>query len=815
MTTMLQCLVILLLSGISLINAQRTFGGAFDGNDMLNANTGGVDDTLRGFDPNMRIPRFRNRRLGDLPRPLQMEVINSLIANGVRGSRVANGVVNGAGIRTGGVDINTRRFAANGAQGRGFGVDTFTATGTNGGGVGARRFTVNNRFGDTLSSTRIGRIPPATGGQTIDLGATRTNGRIGGRPGVRTTRLTGGMPRSGILGGLGSNVDDLFLDPVSGRRVLVRPVGVANNIVNQRTNGDGGIGGGVPDIPPMNGFRDMNGGRRFPTPTFAGGPQANFRRQQLPIFPPNGMTGPSRVSTMNEGFPNDRVSAFPFGGIQNDISNNMAPQPIDLSSLEPFPDLGNALTFDSVNPALFNTGMDSTSVDTDFRSIALPRGTINRDPIAPSVRRGSRININLRPLGPSGGTASAIDDMSRSRQFNVDGNVDIDIGVPTFNRRLTGIDIPDTRATIDMTSRVPTTSGRSETVRTTTRIDGGVSDVTGSRIDPIDNTIDGAGMAIDGSSVKTTTIKRTGSNGLVDSNSQGVITRTTTTTTRRLAEAGITGESAVSIEKQLQAIEQQLVAAAGVDRPVFAVIPMNDQANQADFNEFLRNMTNANQVNIIDRKSVSSINTDSRNNGIGVDGNSRSSITVDGGGVARDGISRVSESRSSSSSLFDSTNTVTRTSSGTGLGDSSLAGSGTGGSRTITKKTTIRRISPAGSDLGLDGFGTDFGTSSSTSVVGDIGTSMGNDIGTSFTGDIGTSMGGDIGTSFGTDGTQGGGFSTTRVETSGGMTGGSGIIDSSMTNTGLVDTSLPSSSVFATDMPVMNDVGSLPDPMLL
>lgn len=405
--------------------------------------------------------------------------------------------------------------------------------------------------------------------------------------------------------------------------------------------------------------------------------------------------------------------------------------------------------------------------------------------------------------------------MSRSRQFNVDGNVDIDIGVPTFNRRLTGIDIPDTRATIDMTSRVPTTSGRSETVRTTTRIDGGVSDVTGSRIDPIDNTIDGAGMAIDGSSVKTTTIKRTGSNGLVDSNSQGVITRTTTTTTRRLAEAGITGESAVSIEKQLQAIEQQLVAAAGVDRPVFAVIPMNDQANQADFNEFLRNMTNANQVNIIDRKSVSSINTDSRNNGIGVDGNSRSSITVDGGGVARDGISRVSESRSSSSSLFDSTNTVTRTSSGTGLGDSSLAGSGTGGSRTITKKTTIRRISPAGSDLGLDGFGTDFGTSSSTSVVGDIGTSMGNDIGTSFTGDIGTSMGGDIGTSFGTDGTQGGGFSTTRVETSGGMTGGSGIIDSSMTNTGLVDTSLPSSSVFATDMPVMNDVGSLPDPMLL
>lgn len=72
---------------------------------MLNVNTGGVDDTLRGFDPNMRIPRFRNRRLGDLPRPLQMEVINSLIANGVRGSRVANGVVNGAGIRNGGVDI--------------------------------------------------------------------------------------------------------------------------------------------------------------------------------------------------------------------------------------------------------------------------------------------------------------------------------------------------------------------------------------------------------------------------------------------------------------------------------------------------------------------------------------------------------------------------------------------------------------------------------------------------------------------------------------------------------------------------------------
>lgn len=228
-------------------------------------------------------------------------------------------------------------------------------------------------------------------------------------------------------------------------------------------------------------------------------------------------------------------------------------------------------------------------------SIALPRGTINRDPITPLVRRGSRININLRPLGPSGGTASAIDGLSRSRQINVDGNVDIDIGVPTFNRGFTGIDIPDTRATIDMTSRVPATSGRSETVRTTTRIDG-VNDVTGSRIDPIDNTIDGAGMAIDGSSVKTTTIKKTGPDAMVDTNSQGVITRTTTTTTRRLAEAGITGESAVSIEKQLQAIEQQLVAAAGVDRPVFAVIPMNDQANQADFNEFLRNMTNANRA---------------------------------------------------------------------------------------------------------------------------------------------------------------------------------------------------------------------------
>lgn len=32
------------------------------------------------------------------------------------------------------------------------------------------------------------------------------------------------------------------------------------------------------------------------------------------------------------------VSPFPFGGIQTDISNNVAaPQPIDLSSLEPLP----------------------------------------------------------------------------------------------------------------------------------------------------------------------------------------------------------------------------------------------------------------------------------------------------------------------------------------------------------------------------------------------------------------------------------------------------------------------------------------------
>lgn len=229
------------------------------------------------------------------------------------------------------------------------------------------------------------------------------------------------------------------------------------------------------------------------------------------------------------------------------------------------------------------------TVDTDIRSIALPRGTINREPIAPLTRRGSRININLRPLRPAGGAAGIIDGLSQSRQIDVDGNVDIDIGVPTFNRR-PSIDIPDTRATIDMTSRVPATGARSETVRTTTRIDGGVS---GSRIDPIDNTIDVGGI---GTSTKTTTIKKVGSEGIVDVSPSGTITRTTTTTTRRLAEAGITGDSALSIEKQLQAIEQQLVAAAGVDRPVFAVIPMNERANQADFNDFLRNMTNANRM---------------------------------------------------------------------------------------------------------------------------------------------------------------------------------------------------------------------------
>lgn len=259
-------------------DAQRTFG-AFDGSDFVNVNNGGVDGTLRGFDPNMRVPRFQNRRLADLPRPLQMEVINALVANGVRGSRVANGFIdgiggtNGGGIRTGGGDINTRRFAVNGAQGRGLGVDTITATGANGAGVAGRRFTVNDRFGDTITNTRIGRIPPATGGQTIDLSATRATGRIGGRPSIRTTtRITGGMPRSGILGGLGSNVDDLFLDPVSGRRVLVRPIGVANNIVNRRTTGDGGIAVGTQDVSTANGFR------RFPTSTFAGGPQTNIRR---------------------------------------------------------------------------------------------------------------------------------------------------------------------------------------------------------------------------------------------------------------------------------------------------------------------------------------------------------------------------------------------------------------------------------------------------------------------------------------------------------------------------------------------------------
>lgn len=41
------------------------------------------------------------------------------------------------------------------------------------------------------------------------------------------------------------------------------------------------------------------------------------------------------------------VSAFPFGGIQNDISNNMAPQPIDLSSLEPFPGTTSSCVVDN------------------------------------------------------------------------------------------------------------------------------------------------------------------------------------------------------------------------------------------------------------------------------------------------------------------------------------------------------------------------------------------------------------------------------------------------------------------------------------
>jgi hypothetical protein len=258
-----------------LIEAQVPFSGS----DFVNTNNGGIDGTLRGFDPNMRVPRFQNRRLGALPRPLQMEVINALIANGVRGSRVANGFIDGigaanGGIRTtGGVDINSRRFAVSGTQGRGLGVDTITATGANGGGVAGRRFTVNDRFGDTITSTRIGRIPATTGGQTIDLSATRATGRLGGRPAIRTTtRITGGMPRSGILGGLGGNVDDLFLDPVSGRRVLVRPIGVANNIVSQRTTGDGGIAVGAPDVSTTGGFR------RFSTSPFAGGPSTNIRR---------------------------------------------------------------------------------------------------------------------------------------------------------------------------------------------------------------------------------------------------------------------------------------------------------------------------------------------------------------------------------------------------------------------------------------------------------------------------------------------------------------------------------------------------------
>lgn len=66
----------------------------------------------------------------------------------------------------------------------------------------------------------------------IDLGVICISGRIGGRFGVCIICLMGGMFCSGILGGLGSNVDDLFFDFVLGRWVFVWFVGVVNNIVN-------------------------------------------------------------------------------------------------------------------------------------------------------------------------------------------------------------------------------------------------------------------------------------------------------------------------------------------------------------------------------------------------------------------------------------------------------------------------------------------------------------------------------------------------------------------------------------------------------
>ena len=178
------------------------------------------------------------------------------------------------------------------------------------------------------------------------------------------------------------------------------------------------------------------------------------------------------------------------------------------------------------------------------------------------------------------------------------------------------------------------------------------------------------------------------------------------------------------------------------------------------------------------------------------------SITVDGSGVASDGISRVSESTSSSSRSSESSNTRTLTTE-TNVVDSPLDGAGGGGTRTITKKTTIRRIStpgdPAASEFGIDTFGRDIGTTA------DFGTS----------GDMGTSISGDTGMSFRTDGLQGGGsFTTTRVDTSGGMTGSSGLIDTSFADTSLVDTTLPDSPNFPTDLPMMTD-GLMPDPMQL
>lgn len=145
--------------------------------------------------------------------------------------------------------------------------------------INTHKFTINNKFKNTLSSTKIKKIPPTTNNQTINLKTTHTNKKIKKKPKIHTTHLTKKIPHNKILKKLNNNINNLFLNPISNKQILIQPINITNNIINQKTNKNNKINNKIPNIPPINNFKNINKKKKFPTPTFTNKPQTNFKKQ--------------------------------------------------------------------------------------------------------------------------------------------------------------------------------------------------------------------------------------------------------------------------------------------------------------------------------------------------------------------------------------------------------------------------------------------------------------------------------------------------------------------------------------------------------